>query len=61
MQSTHTQQLSQTPHNDKLLYPIKSNVELLPEVIKNVLKFCDGRKLKKKIGKMVITNQHPPL
>ena len=39
--------VSPTPHNDKLLYPIKSNVELLPEVIKNVLNFCDGQKIEK--------------
>ena len=39
--------VSPTPHNDKLLYPIKSNVELLPEVIQNVLKFCDGQKIEK--------------
>jgi len=39
--------ISQTPHNDKLLYPIKSNVELLHEVIENVLKFCDGNKIDK--------------
>jgi hypothetical protein len=39
--------VSPTPHNDKLLYPIKSNVDLLPEVIQNVLKFCDGQKIEK--------------
>jgi len=39
--------IAQTPHNDKLLYPIKSNVELLHEVIENVLKFCDGNKIDK--------------
>ena len=39
--------ISQTPHNDKLLFPIKSNVELLHEVIENVLKFCDGNKIDK--------------
>jgi len=39
--------VSPTPHNDKLLYPIKSNVELLPEVIKDVLKFCDGEVIEK--------------
>ena len=39
--------ISQTPHNDKLLYPIKSNVELLREVIENVLKFCDGNNIDK--------------
>lgn len=39
--------VSPTPHNDKLLYPIKSNVELLAEVIKDVLKFCDGEVIEK--------------
>lgn len=39
--------VSSTPHNDKLLYPIKSNVELLPEVIRDVLTFCDGQKIEK--------------
>jgi len=39
--------VSPTPHNDKLLYPIKSNVELLPEVIRGVLTFCDGQKIEK--------------
>lgn len=39
--------VSPTPHNDKLLFPIKSNVELLPEVIKDVLNFCDGQKIEK--------------
>ena len=39
--------ISQTPHNDKLLYPIKSNVELLHEVIEKVLNFCDGKKIEK--------------
>lgn len=37
----------QTPHNDKLLSPIKSNVELLSEVIKNVVQFCDGKQIDK--------------
>lgn len=35
--------VSLTPHNDKLLYPIKSNADLLPDVIQAVLKFCDGQ------------------
>ena len=35
--------VSLTPHNDKLLYPIKSNGDLLPDVIQDVLKFCDGQ------------------
>jgi len=34
--------ISSTPHNDKLLFPIRSNTELLGDVIKNVLMFCDG-------------------
>jgi hypothetical protein len=37
----------QTPHNDKLLSPIKSNIELLLDVIKNVLQFCDGKQIDK--------------
>jgi hypothetical protein len=39
--------IAQTPHNDKLLSPIKSNIELLSEVIKNVLQFCDGKQIDK--------------
>jgi hypothetical protein len=39
--------ISQTLQNDKLLYPIKSNAELLPEVIQNVLEFCDGNQIDK--------------
>ena len=35
-----------TPQNDKLLFPIKSNVDLLAEVIKNVLLFADGNAIK---------------
>lgn len=31
-----------TPQNDKLLFPIKSNLETLDDVIKNVLSFVDG-------------------
>jgi len=31
-----------TPQNDKLLFPIKSNVDSLTEVIKSVLLFADG-------------------
>jgi len=34
--------ISTTPHNDKLLFPIKSNSNLLAEIIKEVLLFCDG-------------------
>ncbi|MFZ4707451.1 MAG: DUF2075 domain-containing protein [Bacteroidales bacterium] len=32
-----------TPQNDKLLIPIKSNIELLSDVIKDVLFFCEGQ------------------
>jgi hypothetical protein len=31
-----------TPQNDKLLFPIRSNVESLAEIIKNVLVFAEG-------------------
>lgn len=31
-----------TPHNDKLLFPVKSSVEMLSQVIKDVLRFTDG-------------------
>ena len=31
-----------TPQNDKLLFPIKSNIDSLTEVIKNVLLFAEG-------------------
>jgi hypothetical protein len=31
-----------TPQNDKLLFPIKSNIDLLGDVIKSVLSFADG-------------------
>ena len=34
--------LSLTPQNDKLLFPIKSNPDLLGQVIKDVLSFGDG-------------------
>jgi hypothetical protein len=36
-----------TPQNDKLLLPIRSNVESLKDVIENVLKFCDGNEIDK--------------
>lgn len=39
--------ISPTPYNDKLFYPIGSNVELLQEVIRNILKFYDGQKIEK--------------
>lgn len=31
-----------TPQNDKLLLPIKSNLELLGKIIEDVLQFCEG-------------------
>lgn len=34
--------ISVTPQNDKLLFPVKSNVELLKKVIEDVLSFVDG-------------------
>jgi hypothetical protein len=34
--------ISATPHNDKLLLPIKCNAALLAEVISNVLQFAEG-------------------
>ena len=34
--------IATTPQNDKLLAPIKSNVESLKDVIENTLKFCEG-------------------
>lgn len=36
-----------TPQNDKLLIPIRSNVEALKDVIKSVLQFCDGNEIDK--------------
>ncbi len=39
--------ISQTIQNDKLLCPIRSNVELFSEVIHSVLKFCDGKQIEK--------------
>lgn len=38
-----------TPHDDKILYPIRCNVDLLSDVIKDVLNFCDGDKIEKSI------------
>jgi hypothetical protein len=38
-----------TPYNDKILYPIRCNADLLSDVIKNVLNFCDGEKIEKAI------------
>jgi hypothetical protein len=37
--------VSTTPHNDKLLYPIKCNEELLSQVIDNTLHFVDGNEI----------------
>lgn len=34
--------ISHNGHNDKLLFPIKSNAKLLEDTIKAVLDFCDG-------------------
>ncbi len=34
--------ISVTPQNDKLLFPVKCNVELLGKVIEDVLRFIDG-------------------
>ncbi len=34
--------ISTTPHNDKLLFPIKCNGELLNQVIADVLRFTEG-------------------
>jgi hypothetical protein len=41
--------ISQTPNNDKLLFPIKSNADILSEVIQNVLMFCEGESIDRKI------------
>jgi hypothetical protein len=40
-----TATVSTTPHNDKLLFPIKSNEELLSQVIDDVLRFVDGNEI----------------
>ncbi|MFZ4622096.1 MAG: DUF2075 domain-containing protein [Bacteroidota bacterium] len=37
--------ISSTQHNDRLLFPIKSNVDLLPLVIEAVLNFADGESI----------------
>jgi len=39
--------ISLTPHNDKILYPIRCNTNLLSDVINSVLIFCDGEKIEK--------------
>lgn len=40
-----TSQISRTPHNDNLLYPIKTNPGLLREVIENILRFAEGESI----------------
>lgn len=35
-------EIALTPHNDKLLFPIKANLEVLDEIIKRVLVFAKG-------------------
>jgi shikimate kinase len=40
-----TVSISATSHNDKLLYPIRCNAELLNKVIDNVLRFSDGEEI----------------
>ncbi len=35
--------ISTTPHNDKMLFPIKCNGELLNQVIADVLHFTEGK------------------
>lgn len=37
--------VSEMPHNDNLLFPIRTNEENLDEVIKNVLAFADGENI----------------
>ncbi|MBI4850061.1 MAG: DUF2075 domain-containing protein [Nitrospirae bacterium] len=39
--------VSATPQNDKLLFPIKCNVELLGQVLANVLSFTDGKDIER--------------
>jgi hypothetical protein len=41
--------ISLTLHNDKILYPIRCDSDLLSDVIKDVLNFCDGEKIEKGI------------
>lgn len=47
--STHARReivtVSATPHNDKLLFPIKSNAQILEKVIIDILQFADGLKI----------------
>lgn len=37
--------ISTTPHNDKLLFPVRSSVDLLSQVIDDVLQFVDGNEI----------------
>jgi hypothetical protein len=37
--------ISMTPHNDKLLYPVKCNPDILSEVIKNILEFSEDTEI----------------
>ena len=37
--------VSTTPHNDKLMFPIKCNEELLNQIIDDVLQFVDGNEI----------------
>jgi len=39
--------ISLTPHNDKILFPIRCNADLLSDVIKDVLSLYDGEKIEK--------------
>ncbi len=37
--------ISTTPHNDKLLFPVKCNEELLSQIIADVLRFSEGEEI----------------
>ena len=39
--------ISQTPQNDKLLFPIKCNEEILSDVLKEILIYCEGNQIEK--------------
>lgn len=41
------QAITLTPQNDKLLFPIKSNVESLSSIIKDVIDFCSGEQIER--------------
>jgi hypothetical protein len=43
------QTITATPQNDKLLFPIKSSVESLPNVIEMVLEFCKGDEIDRSV------------